>query len=85
MNEQPERDNEAKGGRLLPAAHGSASGRIEHFKFNLEDKVLIREVQRPGMVEALTIDFLGPQYRVVYWDNSERKTAWLKADELERR
>ena len=70
---EPERDNETKGGR------------IEHFKFNLEDKVLIREVQRPGTVEALTIDFLGPQYRVVYWDNSERKTAWLKADELDPR
>lgn len=66
-------------------ANGSASGRVEHFKFNLEDKVLVREIQRPGVVEALTIDFLGPQYRVVYWDNSERKTAWLKAEELERR
>lgn len=65
--------------------HGSASGRIEHFKFDLNDKVIIREVQRPGVVEALTIDFLGPQYRVVYWDNSDRKTVWLKAVELDRR
>lgn len=55
------------------------------FAFNLEDKVIIREVQRPGMVEAITIDFLGVQYRVIYWDNSERKTAWLRADELEAR
>ena len=82
---QPERDDEAKGGRLLPAAPCSASGRVEHFKFDVNDKVIIREVQRPGVVEALTIDFLGPQYRVVYWDNSDRKTVWLKADELERR
>lgn len=64
-----------------PAEHG----RSEHFKFNLEDKVIIQEIQRPGVVEALTVDFLGPQYRVFYWDNSERKTVWLKADELERR
>jgi hypothetical protein len=60
-------------------------GRVEHFRFDLGDRVIIREVQRPGMVESLTIDFLGVQYRVAYWDNSERKTAWLKADELERR
>lgn len=72
-------------GALVPVAPGSASGRVEHFRFNLEDKVIIREIQRPGVVEALTVDFLGPQYRVVYWDNSERKTAWLKVDELERR
>lgn len=55
------------------------------FAFNLEDKVIIREVQRPGMAEAITIDFLGVQYRVIYLDNSERKTAWLRADELEAR
>ena len=60
-------------------------GRIEHFKFDLGDKVIIREVQRPGMIEALTIDFLGVQYRVAYWDNSERKVVWLKDDELNRR
>ena len=62
-----------------------AGGRVEHFKFNLDEKVIIREVQRPAVVEALTIDFLGPQYRVVYWDNAERKTAWLKDYELDRR
>ncbi len=44
------------------------TGRVEHFKFDLNQRVLIREVQRPGMVEALTIDFLGVQYRVAYWD-----------------
>jgi hypothetical protein len=61
------------------------SGRIEHFAFDLGEKVIIREVQRPGVVEALTVDFLGPQYRVIYWDNSDRKTVWLKAEELESR
>lgn len=59
--------------------------RIEHFDFDLGDKVLVREIKRPGVVEALTIDFLGPQYRIAYWDNSERKTVWLKAGELEGR
>lgn len=55
------------------------------FAFNLEDRVIIKEVQRPGVIEAIAIDFLGVQYRTVYWDNSERKTAWLRADELEAR
>lgn len=57
----------------------------KEFAFDLNQKVLIREVQRPGMVEALTIDFLGVQYRVAYWDNGDRKTVWLKQDELEAR
>jgi hypothetical protein len=61
------------------------AGRTEHFKFNLSDKVIVKEVQRPGRVESLMIDFLGPQYRVAYWDNGERKTVWLNADELELR
>jgi hypothetical protein len=30
----------------------------------------------------LMIDFLGPQYRIAYWDNSDRKTVWLQASEL---
>ena len=59
--------------------------RTEHFRFDLGDRVLIREIQRPGKVEALMVDFLGVQYRIVYWDNSKRENAWLGADELEAR
>lgn len=59
--------------------------RAENFAFDLGAKILIREIQRPGRVEALMIDFLGVQYRIAYWDNSERKTVWLAADELEAR
>lgn len=57
-------------------------GRLEQFKFDLNDRVVINEVQRTGKIEALMIDFLGPQYRVVYWDNSERKTCWVQAEEI---
>ena len=60
-------------------------GRVEHFKFNLNDRVMVREVQRPGKVDALMVDYLSVQYRVSYWDNSERKSAWLNADELDHR
>jgi hypothetical protein len=59
--------------------------RQQTFAFDLNDKVIIKEIQRPGSVEALTIDFLGVQYRVRYFDNSEFKTAWLREDELELR
>ena len=55
------------------------------FTFSLNQNVLIKEVQRPGKIEALTIDFLGPQYRIAYWDNSERKTVWLHEDEIQAR
>lgn len=55
------------------------------FTFYLNQNVLNKEVQRPGKIEALTIDFLGPQYRIAYWDNSERKTVWLHADEIQAR
>ena len=59
--------------------------RLETFEFNLGDKVIINELQRPGKVEALMIDFLGVQYRVAFWDNSQRQTVWLSADELSTR
>lgn len=55
------------------------------FKFNIKDKVLVREIQRPGVVDAMTVDYLGIQYRVAYWDNSERKTVWLPEEELDAR
>jgi len=59
------------------------SGRIEHFKFDLNQRVLVREIQRPGRVIALTIDYLGRQYYVALWDNGERRNVWLMEDEIE--
>jgi hypothetical protein len=67
----------------LAGAIGSESGRVEHFRFNLNDRVIILEIQRPGKVEALMIDYIGVQYQVAYWDNSKRETTWLHADELD--
>lgn len=57
----------------------------QKFEFSIGDRVIIKEVQRPGRVELIQIDFVGVQYRVCYWDNSERKVAWLYADEIEPR
>jgi hypothetical protein len=55
------------------------------FDFKVGERVLIKEVQRPGRVEIIQVDSLGIQYRVVYWDNSKRELVWLYADELEER
>jgi hypothetical protein len=55
------------------------------FEFNLGDKVMIKEIQRPGRIEMIHIDCLGVQYRVAYWDNSKRESNWLFADEVEAR
>ena len=61
------------------------SERTEIFKFNLNDRVMIKEIQRPGKVDSLMIDFLGVQYRISFWENGKRESAWLHADELESR
>jgi hypothetical protein len=53
--------------------------------YQVQDRVMIREIQRPGRVEMIQVDFLGVTYRVAYWDNSERKQVWLYADEIEMR
>lgn len=55
------------------------------FTFSLGDKVMVREIQRPGRVELVQLDMLGTMYRVAFWDNAERKSVWLYADELEAR
>jgi hypothetical protein len=61
------------------------TGRTEHFKFDLNQRVIVTEIQRPGKVIGLIIDNLGTQYQVAVWDNGERKHIWLHADELEER
>jgi hypothetical protein len=77
-------DKHATEGQYAPGA-GSDSARIEHFAFDLNARVMIREIQRPGKVESLMIDYLGVQYRVAFWADSKRESVWLHADELEKR
>lgn len=59
--------------------------RTEIFVFDLKDRVFIKAIDRPGIVEGLLIDYLGVQYFITYWDNSERKKVYLPASELEER
>lgn len=55
------------------------------FAHSIGDKVMLAEIQRPGRVDQSTVDFSGVMYRVAYWDNSERKTVWVYADEITER
>lgn len=55
------------------------------FKFSLKDKVLIKEIQRPGNIELIQFSALGIEYRVCYWDNGDRKQVWVYEDDLEAR
>lgn len=57
----------------------------QHFLFTIGDKVIVSEIQRPGIIEALTVDRTGPSYRVRFWDDGKRENLWLDADELELR
>jgi hypothetical protein len=40
----------------------SKAGRVEHFAFDIGDRVMIKEIQRPGRVMALIIDFEGDKH-----------------------
>lgn len=56
---------------------------VEHYTFKMEDKVLIKELQLRGVIEALMTDKSEQNYRVTFWCNSDRKSMWLPAHELE--
>lgn len=53
------------------------------LQFEIGQKVMIREVQRPGRVDMVQIDSIGVQFRVAYWIDGERKNTWLYFDELD--
>ena len=55
------------------------------LEFKVGDRVLVKEIQRPGRVEMIQLDFLGIQYRIAFWDNAKRESCWLYADEIEQR
>lgn len=57
--------------------------RIQQFVFNIGDKVLVKEICRPGVIERLMVCSDGLQYCVAYWNDSNRKAEWLYEWELE--
>lgn len=55
------------------------------FEFSLTDKVLIKEIRRPGVVMAVRIDAFAHMFLIAYWNDGNRKEEWLYAFELESR
>lgn len=64
---------------------GTSGNHSLALAFTLKDRVLVKEVQRPGRIDSISWDNMGVSYRVVYWDNADRKVAWLYEDEIELR
>ena len=50
--------------------------------YSLRDRVMILAIQRPGRVEAISLDNLGLSYRVSYWDNCKKDFAWLTDEDI---
>ena len=47
------------------------------FKYDLGQKVKIKNIDVFGQIDSIQIDSGGEMYRVVYWINGERKTTWV--------
>jgi hypothetical protein len=56
--------------------------RTVEFKFDIGEEVCISAIGMKGRVESLIYDSLGPQYRVVYWNDGARRTDWMYEWEL---
>jgi len=54
----------------------------QEFVFRLNDKVKVIEIDRPGVINGMSVDALGVQYRVVYWNDCTRRSEWVYADEI---
>ena len=52
------------------------------LKFRLHQRVMIKEIERPGIVKQINIADGGIQYEVRYFWDGEVKTVWFYADEL---
>lgn len=52
------------------------------FLLELGQRVKLKALEVNGSVIAYFYDKNGPQYRVVYWYNGDRKECWMTFDEL---
>lgn len=51
-------------------------------EYRIEDKVFIKELDRPGRVKSISLDCFGLQYFVRYFADGSVKTVWFYADEI---
>lgn len=52
-------------------------------KFNLKDEVLIKSISMKGVIDSILWDISGMQYRVIYWNDSQRYATWMYEYEIE--
>jgi hypothetical protein len=53
------------------------------FRYGPLDRVLVKEVNRPGVVDAVCMDIQGQMFKVVYWYDGERRAEYMHDWELE--
>jgi hypothetical protein len=56
---------------------------VVDFAHAIGAKVLLLEINRPAIVTACMVEADGKQYRVVYWNDGQRKCEWVHDFEIE--
>ena len=51
--------------------------------FSIGDRVVVKDIEAAGIVYAVTISRDGVEYQVKWFSNSDRKSEWFRAEELE--
>ena len=60
------------------------SKRTVEFDFDIGDPVLIEPIGMIGRIDGLLFDSLGPQYRVIFWNDGSRKAEVMYPWELKK-
>jgi hypothetical protein len=58
--------------------------RLVDFEYDLGERVRVAAIDVLGRVDSLTLDNMGKQYRVVYWNDGQRQSVWVYPYELEK-
>jgi hypothetical protein len=52
-------------------------------KYNLQDEVTIKAIQMKGRIDQISWSHLAIEYRVIYWNDSQRNSVWMYEWEIE--
>jgi hypothetical protein len=53
------------------------------FTFDIGQSVKVKPIGMIGVVDSMSLDNNGKQYRVIYWNDSERHSVWMYEWEIE--
>lgn len=56
--------------------------KVVEFDYNIGEEVGIRDINRTGRIDAQKRAKSGLMYRVIYWNDGERRVDWLYDWEL---